>query len=71
MTIGVSIFLVAAGAVLKFAVSDQIDGVDLAMVGVILMIAGAVGLLAGLVVEGTRRRDRVVVDEVPVERRRR
>lgn len=71
MTIGVSIFLMAVGAVLKFAVSDQIDDVDLGMVGVILMIAGALGLLTGLVLEASRRRGGTVIEEVPVERRRR
>jgi hypothetical protein len=48
MTIGASIFLVAVGAILRYAVEDSIEGVDLATVGLILMIAGAVGLLIGL-----------------------
>lgn len=42
---GLSLFFIAVGAVLRFAVSDQIEGVDLAAVGVILMIAGGLGLL--------------------------
>lgn len=55
MTIGVSIFLMAVGAVLKFAVADSVDGVDLGVVGIILMVAGAIGLVAGLIIQGTRR----------------
>lgn len=48
MTIGASIFLAAVGAILRYAVEDRISGIDLAMVGLILIIAGAVGLVAGL-----------------------
>ena len=60
MTIGGSIFVIALGAVLKYAVADQVDGVDLAMIGVILMIAGVIGLFAGLAIQFSRRRDIVV-----------
>jgi hypothetical protein len=62
MTIGLSILIAATGAVLRYAVADNIDSVDLRMVGLILMIAGAVGLVAGLILTATRRRDAVVVD---------
>jgi hypothetical protein len=48
MGIGTSIFLIAVGAILKFAVTDAISGVDLATVGVILMVAGVLGLLLSL-----------------------
>jgi len=61
MTIGLSILIAAAGAILRYAVADNIDNVDLRMVGLILMIAGAVGLVAGLIMAATHRRD-VVVD---------
>lgn len=50
MGIGTSIFLIAIGAILRFAVSDAISGVDLAVVGLILMIAGVIGLLVSLFV---------------------
>ena len=43
--IGVSVFLLAVGGVLAFAVSDRISGVDLTAVGYILMGAGALGLV--------------------------
>jgi len=48
MTIGSSVFLLALGAILRYAVSDAIEGVDLAVVGLILMLAGAVGLVIGI-----------------------
>jgi hypothetical protein len=48
MTIGASIFLMAVGAILRYAVEDSISGVELATIGLILMIAGAIGLLIGL-----------------------
>jgi multisubunit Na+/H+ antiporter MnhC subunit len=48
MTIGTSLFLIAAGAILKFAVTAHVAGVDLHTVGVILMIVGGVGLAIGL-----------------------
>lgn len=38
----------AVGAILRFAVSDSIEGVDLQTVGLILLIAGAVGLVIGV-----------------------
>ena len=64
MTIGTSLFLFAVGAILKFAVTDSISGIDLATVGVILMVVGAIGLLLGLVLTATAtRRDRYVERE--------
>jgi len=49
MTIGASLFLIAAGAILRYAVTDNVKGVDLQTVGVILMVVGVVGLLLGIV----------------------
>lgn len=48
MTVGMSLFLIALGAIMRFAIQDSIEGVDLTIVGLILMIVGAVGLLIGL-----------------------
>ena len=48
MGIGVSLFLIAVGAILSFAVSVTTNGIDLDTVGVILMIVGGVGLLMSL-----------------------
>lgn len=60
MTIGAGLVLVALGAILRFAVADSVDGVDLAMIGNILMIVGAVGALLSLLL--TQRRGGVVVE---------
>lgn len=48
MGIGTSIFLIAVGAILRFAVSASTSGVNIHTVGVILMIVGGVGLLISL-----------------------
>jgi hypothetical protein len=56
MGIGAGIFLLAVGAVLSFAVSDRISGVDLTMVGYILMGAGALGIALVLLLNGQRTR---------------
>ena len=45
MTIAAAIFLIAVGAILKFATNFHVQGVSIDTVGVILMIAGAAGLL--------------------------
>ncbi len=60
MTIGVSLLLIAVGAILKFAITVSISGVDLATVGVILMVIGALGLILGLVLIASRKRTDVV-----------
>jgi Domain of unknown function (DUF6458) len=49
MGISLSILLVAVGAVLTWAVSAEVSGIDINAVGVILMIVGAIGLLLSLV----------------------
>jgi hypothetical protein len=59
MGFGTSIFLIAVGAILKFAVTDSISGIKLATVGVILMIVGIVGLAISLMFL-TRARGTVV-----------
>jgi hypothetical protein len=48
MSLGVSIFLLVVGAILTFAVKVSTSGFDINVVGIILMIAGAVGLLLSL-----------------------
>ena len=67
MGIGASIFLVAVGAILAFAVTAEVSGVDIATVGWILMIVGIVGFLLSLLFwsswggfGGAYRRDTVV-----------
>lgn len=71
MGIGVSVFLIAVGAVLAFAVDVSVSGLDLDTVGLILMAAGIIGLVATLFLfngrgwgGGARRRTTVVEDDV-------
>ena len=56
MGIGVSVFLIAVGAILTFAVNATVSGINIQTVGVILMIAGALGLIVTLLVFAPRRR---------------
>ena len=75
MGIGASIFLIAVGAIMTFAIEIDIEGLDLQVVGVILMIAGVIGLLVTLVVFGRNSsggggrgtEDRVYRDRPPAD----
>lgn len=60
MGIGTSIFLLAVGAILAFAVTDSISGLDLTVVGYILMAAGALGLVISLMILSRARGDGVI-----------
>jgi Zn-dependent membrane protease YugP len=71
MGIGASIFLIAIGAILTFAVHATVSGLSIQTIGVILMVAGALGLIVTLLVFGPRRRaaggivEERVVDDRP------
>lgn len=54
MGIGGGIFLIVAGAILTFAVNAQVSGVDLDLVGIIMMIAGVITLIVALVMNAQR-----------------
>ena len=62
-----SIFLIAAGAILRYAVTITISGVELQTVGLILMIVGIIGLVITLFVM-FQQRDSVDYDERPTRR---
>ena len=70
MGIGTSLFLFAVGAILRYAVDDAISGVELATVGLILMIVGIVGLIISfLMMAMARDRGAAPADVVVRERR--
>ena len=76
MSIAVSLILIAAGAILTWAVNSEPEGLDLDVVGVVLMVIGLVGFLLTILLwsewgPGYARRTRYVEDDVPVRRRRR
>lgn len=48
MTIGSSILLIAVGAILRYAVTATVSGVSIQTVGLILMLAGILGLVLSL-----------------------
>jgi len=69
MYIGTSIFMIALGAILKFAVTATVAGFDIQTAGVILIVAGIVGLLVSLFLEASAR-ERRAPREVEVVRER-
>jgi hypothetical protein len=68
MGIGGSIFLLALGAILAFAVNAHISGIDINVVGWVLMAAGLVGLIITVWYWNSRRRTTVVSQSRPVVR---
>ena len=72
MTSGISLFLIAVGAILYFAVNADISGLEIDTVGLILMIVGGIGFLWSMfVLYGARDRADAAAprDEVIRERR--
>ncbi len=65
MTIGVALLLIAVGAVLRFAVTARVSGVNIAAVGDILMAVGAVGFVVAVAWLASARRRRISVVEQP------
>jgi uncharacterized membrane protein len=71
MGIAISLFLFAIGAILTFATNVSVSGLDLDVVGVILMLVGIVGFVLNLAVWGPRRRRMVRTAPAEVVERRR
>jgi hypothetical protein len=67
MPLGTSLFLIAVGAILYFAVNAHISGLEISTVGLILMIVGIAGALISLFMLS---RSRTVADDRPVARDR-
>ncbi|HET8660541.1 MAG TPA: DUF6458 family protein [Micromonosporaceae bacterium] len=65
MGIGASVFLLAVGAILTFALDAQVGFLDLDVVGWILMAAGVLGLILTMTIWSNRRRE--VVTSEPVD----
>ena len=74
MGIGVSIFLIAVGAILTWAVNATVSGLELHTIGVILMVTGILGLVLSMIFwsswggfagGGTRRTTTTYVDDGP------
>jgi membrane protein implicated in regulation of membrane protease activity len=72
MSLGAGIFLLAVGAILAFAVDIDVPGIDLTVVGYILMLAGVIGIILGIALLARRRQSvsttRTGVDPVSGER---
>lgn len=66
MALGTSLFLIAVGAILRFAITASTSGVNIHTIGVILMIVGGIGLVISLFwmsVWADRRRRSLPPDE--------
>jgi hypothetical protein len=74
MGIGTSIFLIALGAILAFAVNADVSGLEISTIGIILMVCGILGLLISLLyanmARGRARGGDTVVRDRVVERDR-
>lgn len=57
MSMGTSIFLIAVGAILRYAVTFHVSGVSRPTIGLILIIAGIVGVVLSLIRMATARRE--------------
>ena len=73
MGFAVSLVVIAAGAILTWAVTAEAEGIDVNAIGVILLIVGLVGLVLSLIFwsswGGFQRRATYVESEPPVRRR--
>lgn len=65
MGLGTSLFLIAAGAILRFAVHVSTKGLNLHTIGTILIVVGIAGLVISVfwMTQWSKRRDRVVYDD--------
>jgi hypothetical protein len=59
------LLVVAAGAIVRYAITDTVDGVDLALIGLILIVVGVVGFFVSLIAWASHRRDYDVRDPYP------
>jgi len=73
MGLGVSIFLIAVGAILTWAVNATVSGLEIQTIGVILLVVGIVGLVLSMIFwsswggfQGGSRRRTTYVDDGPV-----
>lgn len=48
MALGASLFMIAVGAILTFAITASVRGVDIAVIGVILMVVGFLGIATSM-----------------------
>lgn len=65
MRIGLSLFLIAAGAILRWGITDAVHGMNLAMIGLILIVVGAIGLVLSLILGSMRRRTDIIHERDP------
>ena len=71
MTSGISLFLIAVGAILYFAVNASVSGLEIDTIGLILMVVGGIGFLWSMfALYGARGREVAPVEQEVVRERR-
>jgi Domain of unknown function (DUF6458) len=77
MPLGSSLFLIAVGAILRYAVSVTVSGVSLTTIGLILMVVGAAGMLLSILYmlratprDGVVRERERIIDRDPLDHQR-
>lgn len=68
MGIGTSIFLIAVGAILRYAVNVTVEGVEIETIGLILMVVGIIGLVISLAIIFMSSNDPRRPDDYPTRR---
>ena len=65
--IGAGLFLIALGAILKWAITADLSWIRLDIVGIVLLLVGAASLVLGLVIYNNRRHGRVLTQRRIIE----
>ena len=65
MTIGTSLFLIAVGAILRYAITADVDWININTAGLVLMVIGVLGLILGLYFQFVRGEDPDAVSRRP------
>ena len=65
MRIGARLFLVAAGAIQRWGITDEVHGVNLSTIGLILLVVGVIGLVLSLILASVRRRTDIIHERAP------
>jgi hypothetical protein len=68
--IGASLFMIALGAILKYALPSSVAGVHIGVIGVILMVVGVLGLVVTVLIWGPRSRREADPESEIIEERR-
>jgi Domain of unknown function (DUF6458) len=69
MTIGTSVVLISVGAILKWAVTAQVNGINLQTAGTVLFVLGTIGLVLSVIYTFYCSRERTTTSTAPADQR--